>query len=673
MKRFSVMLALLAALLVARAEGPDDQYLRIYDLIQEADSLNNNVEAGQALEKYLEAQSSLQRLQKVYPDWNPKVVEFRLNYLAAKINAIAPQNPAPVAAPEAAPKPAPAAPLNATFALPPKTAPKTAPPPPPPPSEVETQLNSLRGEVRQLQADKILLEAKLKESLAAQPAAVDPRELAKAEEKIRALQKESDLLKVTLAREKSKPPPPPDTKALEQAQQALAAQTGKANALAAEKKSLQAKLDALAPATWNAAALETLKKALEDANRQLAQQKAVSARLASEKGALQAQLKTSNPDSDAVVALRAENQLLKKQLADLRAAAAAPGKPLQPGQNLAQAEAQIATLKSDKEILRLEKIALENRVKQLFATAAPPASPPAAARSPAQAKTEDAARIKQLEQERDALLKKLDLATKDLSTQDQKPGPAPAAEPQNQVSTLRARLEVFEARQVPYTPEELALFKRPLPKFADAGAQTGKKAINEMPPGAASLVAEAQRCFAAGQLDKAEEKYLQVLAQDDKNATVLANLATIQLELHHLDDAEKHILQAVALAPDDAYTLSILGYCRFLQDKYDDALDALSRAAALDPQNAQVLNYLGITLSQKGFRVPAENALRKAVQLEPNYGSAHHNLAVVYLTQRPPAIEMARLHYQKALASGHPHNPNLEKMLETPKPGDSGQ
>ena len=96
--------------------------------------------------------------------------------------------------------------------------------------------------MRQLQADKSLLEAKLKEALAAQPAAVDPRELARAEEKIRGLQKENDLLKVSLAQEKAKPAPAPDTKALDEARQALAEanrklaeQTKAANALAARK------------------------------------------------------------------------------------------------------------------------------------------------------------------------------------------------------------------------------------------------------------------------------------------------------------------------------------------------------------------------------------------------------------------------------------------------------
>jgi Tfp pilus assembly protein PilF len=64
------------------------------------------------------------------------------------------------------------------------------------------------------------------------------------------------------------------------------------------------------------------------------------------------------------------------------------------------------------------------------------------------------------------------------------------------------------------------------------------------------------------------------------------------------------------------------------------------------------------------MRVPAETALRKAVQLQPGYADAQYNLAVVYATQQPPATELARWHYQKALAVGHPRNPDLEKRFE---------
>src|SRR5882762_7822819 len=70
-----------------QAQGPDDQYVRIYNLIQEGDSLGKSSQPSEALAKYLEAQTALQRFQKGYPDWNTKVIAFRLNYLAEKIAA----------------------------------------------------------------------------------------------------------------------------------------------------------------------------------------------------------------------------------------------------------------------------------------------------------------------------------------------------------------------------------------------------------------------------------------------------------------------------------------------------------------------------------------------------------------------------------------------------------
>ena len=90
MKWFSVIVALLLALSGARAEGPDDQYVRIYNLIQEADKLNSGGQPSEALPKYLEAQTALRQFQKGYPDWNVKVITFRLNYVAAKIAAVSP-------------------------------------------------------------------------------------------------------------------------------------------------------------------------------------------------------------------------------------------------------------------------------------------------------------------------------------------------------------------------------------------------------------------------------------------------------------------------------------------------------------------------------------------------------------------------------------------------------
>jgi tetratricopeptide (TPR) repeat protein len=245
----------------------------------------------------------------------------------------------------------------------------------------------------------------------------------------------------------------------------------------------------------------------------------------------------------------------------------------------------------------------------------------------------------------------------------QRQTPAPAPVPvDDEVKLLRARLAVDEAQSVPYTPEELALLKSspPLP-VANAGDQ--KKSVNELPSGSALLAAEAQSYFSAGDYDKAEADYRQILQSEPGNALALANLASIELQENKLDEAETHITAALAKTPDDAYTLSTFGFLKFRQQKFDEALDALSRAAILDPQNPQIQNYLGVTLSHKGLRIQAETALRKAIELDPNYGAAHNNLAVIYLGETPPMVELARWHYQKALDLGQPHNPDLEKML----------
>jgi tetratricopeptide (TPR) repeat protein len=252
-------------------------------------------------------------------------------------------------------------------------------------------------------------------------------------------------------------------------------------------------------------------------------------------------------------------------------------------------------------------------------------------------------------------------ALEDRLRQRQAAPPAPAAA-NDEVKTLRARLAVDEAQAVPYTPEEQALLKSPAPAQAASSADQ-KKSIGELPAGSALLVTEAQNYFLAGQYDKAEADYRQILQGEPNNALALGNLATIELQENKLADAETHLTAALAQTPDDAYSLATLGFLKFRQQKYDDSLDALSRAAKLDPANPQIQNYLGVTLSQKGLRAQAETALRKAVELAPNYGSAHNNLAVIYLGEKPPMAELARWHYQKALELGEPRNPDQEKKL----------
>jgi tetratricopeptide (TPR) repeat protein len=616
-----VILLLAAGLTPALAQSDaDDQYLVIYSLLQQADNLADSGQPQRALAQYAEVQTELQKFQKVFPDWNPNIVNFRLKYLAGKIADVTTALPAPVKAPIPAATNAPGRPAAVADA-----GPGTAP------AQPDAEVTDLRNQLQQLQADNTTLAAKLKEALSVQPAAIDSRELDRARRQIESLTKENDLLKADLSQGKTR--------------------------------------TNVVTLTADSAALKELQAALVEANQKLAAQMERADRLALENQALQSRVQTLMASPDALAALRAENEVLKKQIAELKVAAAKAPDSTRIQDDERQAQLQLIAFQSQTQIWKLEKVALENKLKKsqaaVAATTPVPAPAPAVAPSSDQGKNE--ARIQDLTRERDDLLAQLGEANKKLIAQPKKSESPLVAALTTEVETLRGRLAVDEAQPVPYTAEELALFNTPAPAVAPVVAQ---KTSTQMPAGTAALVVQAQSFFAQRQFDRAETNYLHVLEQDSNNVIVLGNLAAIEVEEGKLDEAENHLKAALALKPDDSFNLSRLGYLKFQQEKYDDALDALGRAAKLDPQNPEIQNYLGVALSHKGLRVQAETALRKAVQIDPNYAAAQNNLAVIYLSQKPPLLQLARWHYQKALDAGQPRNPDLEKALagEAPAP-----
>src|SRR2546423_14630704 len=88
-----------ATILTAFSQSADERYIWVYTLIQEADNLNEKGAKNEAANKYNEAQGLLRELQKLFPDWNPKVVNYRLGYVADKLEPLTPKLP------QAAPNP----------------------------------------------------------------------------------------------------------------------------------------------------------------------------------------------------------------------------------------------------------------------------------------------------------------------------------------------------------------------------------------------------------------------------------------------------------------------------------------------------------------------------------------------------------------------------------------
>ena len=97
MIRLVALLVLILAALLPRARaqaGPDDQYVVIYSLMQQADSLDNSGQSRQALAQYVQLQDELRKFKEIYPDWNPRIVNFRLKYLEEKITEVTAKLPA---------------------------------------------------------------------------------------------------------------------------------------------------------------------------------------------------------------------------------------------------------------------------------------------------------------------------------------------------------------------------------------------------------------------------------------------------------------------------------------------------------------------------------------------------------------------------------------------------
>ena len=476
---------------------------------------------------------------------------------------------------------------------------------------LEKELSDSRGEIRRKDAAISALRKeneKLEKLLNDPDAGVDSKKLKELERQL------ADAEKASRKTEESAAMLAQENAALKQAKSELERQLEEAeladNAKAAAKRVASLEKD-LAKVSAERDQLQTQRKVLEDERDALARQARDAAR--------------NNPFEDELKALESRQEATEAKLGSLE-----------------RSNARLAERNAE----------LEERLAE-----ARPTSRRADARL--------AAKVEELEEERNALERELKDATRMLNDRQAKRDAEKVSEMADELASLRARLETLDATPVPFTKEEEALFnKKPVARTElTPAAEPSRKVRRELPAEAGKLVAEAQRSFNAGRYDDAEKKYQEVLKMDDENVFTLANLAATQIEQNRLGDAESNLAKALAADGENAHALYQMGYLKYRQQKLDEALGYLGRAAASETKNSDIHNYLGIVLSEKGQRGAAETHLRKAIQIEPGNASAHHNLAVIYATQKPPLPELARWHYEKAREAGHPENLELERVI----------
>ncbi len=134
-----------------------------------------------------------------------------------------------------------------------------------------------------------------------------------------------------------------------------------------------------------------------------------------------------------------------------------------------------------------------------------------------------------------------------------------------------------------------------------------------------------------------------------KSHFVQTNLGIVELQLGRMPEAESALKKAEDINPDDAVPYAYLGIVRDRQGKTDEAMKYLQKSLELDSASHIAHNYLGICFGKKGNRDQAEKEIKEAIALKPDYAAAHFNLAILYATSKPPAMDLAKKYYSKAI------------------------
>jgi tetratricopeptide (TPR) repeat protein len=127
----------------------------------------------------------------------------------------------------------------------------------------------------------------------------------------------------------------------------------------------------------------------------------------------------------------------------------------------------------------------------------------------------------------------------------------------------------------------------------------------------------------------------------------------------HLAEME----QKVKASPNDPSAYHDLGVACLECDQPTEAIDAFKHAITLDPNNGYAHNFLGCALMRKDRVESAAKEFRAAIALNEGITEAHYNLAILYATEDPPALSVARAHYKRALELGLIPDPHLAKLL----------
>jgi len=202
-------------------------------------------------------------------------------------------------------------------------------------------------------------------------------------------------------------------------------------------------------------------------------------------------------------------------------------------------------------------------------------------------------------------------------------------------------------------------------KVVEIGAADGKEA-GTLPRLTNELAQRAAAAVSKRDWKSARAAYQEMVDAEPENAPALANLGAVEYQLKEYEAAIGHLERALVARPGLTQTWLTLGMVHYDRDDPLRALSAISRAVADKPDDPRARNHLAVAAKALGWLGAAEIELQRALDLDPAYAEAHFNLALIYLERRPPALELARRHYLRAVELGIPRDGLVENQLNDP-------
>jgi len=237
-----------------------------------------------------------------------------------------------------------------------------------------------------------------------------------------------------------------------------------------------------------------------------------------------------------------------------------------------------------------------------------------------------------------------------------------------QAVIVAMRFAAVAAAQASPTPP--AFHAQPAPSFDidNASLSAGKLSPEAKAAAEAGVIA-----LGKNQFDAAETAFLKLLKLSPENPNALVNLGLVEFRLGRAEKAQDYLKRAIRVQPDAALAWMMLGVIAMNQDEPVEATAELAQAVYLNPKSPQAHNYYAVILAKRGWYDAAEDELRTVITLAPDFAEAQFNLALIYFERNPPAIELARRHYQKALDLGAPPDPDFAAKLNAAPEQTLGQ